>query len=88
MTLARKIVKRDDNGPTTKPITNISFISAPPKVSFLKMKLPRYINRYMNPNISMPLNKLIIVGINPVKMNDRITNEMLIKMVISSGIIK
>lgn len=55
ITLARKILITPRRGSKTKPITNNSLTSPPPKLSFLKIKLPANIIVYIIRNKARPL---------------------------------
>ena len=52
--LDKKIVNKLIQGPKEHPIKNINFISPPPKDSFLKIKLPNNISKYIIRNAPNP----------------------------------
>ena len=54
---AKKITINPSIGSKVSPTTNINFISAPPKDSFLNKKFPSNINKYITPNINKPYNR-------------------------------
>ena len=56
-TLDKNIDTKLIHGPTQQPIKNISFISPPPRDSFLNKKFPKSINDYIQINAMKPYNK-------------------------------
>jgi len=86
--LDKKISNKPNTGDTTSPTKNISFISAPPKVSFLNILFPNNIIQYINENNKAPDNKEKKKSLKPKKNN--FTNIIAIEKnkVTSSGIIR
>ena len=90
--IAKEIAKNIQNIPSigsiTSPIRNISFISAPPRLSFLNIKLPSFIIKNIIINKTTPDKNNHKAFSNPrnIKLIIIIKKEKII--VTSSGIIK
>ena len=87
ITLAIKITNNPKKGLSTKPTTNISFISPPPRLSFLNRKFPINITKYINPNKSNPDNIEESAATTPLLIAVTIMKYPEKKINTSSGII-
>jgi hypothetical protein len=86
--LDKKIVNKLIQGPNTHPIKNINLISPPPRDSFLKIKLPNNISKYITIKDKKPYPKNSKALPNPLKIILAITIRIVKKTVTSSGITK
>ena len=86
--LERKILKIPNEGRITNPTKNISFISAPPKVSFLNILFPNNIIIYINENNKAPDKTEKTVSCIPKAKSFSNTTTIEKNNVTSSGIIK
>ena len=86
--LDKKIVNKLIQGPNTQPMKNINLISPPPSDSFLKIKFPNNINKYIMIKDKKPYPKNSKALPNPLKIILAITIRIVKKTVTSSGITK
>lgn len=86
--LDRNILKTPRDGVKTNPTKNISFISAPPNVSFFNILFPTIIIVYITLNNNIPDNMEKITSLNPKNINLYIIRTIEKNKVTSSGIIK
>ena len=86
--LDKKIVNKLIQGPNAHPIKNINLISPPPSDSFLKIKLPNNINKYITTNDKIPYPKNSKALPNPLKINLARIIDIEKNTVTSSGITK
>ncbi len=85
--LAKKIEKIPKTGCNTNPATNINLMSAPPNDSFLKIKFPSNIIKYIIKKVKIPLPSCSKPPFNPKFKKLTATIIILQVNVTSSGII-